>query len=365
MNDMSAEFGGAPPLPSAGRADHGSLELKVNLRRRLITWIERARYSIVARINLAASGLATLLLILGVVVIVAAAHLGTRTEQAGALREAALTSAELTASIGETRYRASRYSAKGERAEIERAREALTGAKKKLAAASQSSAPVDPAALEAMQWLQVQVEGFDQELSALQSSIEAYGPSASGTSLAAALDISGEQLAAQADRIKSDLLRASAGADADFRVTSRRTAMMAAALLVGCVLLTALGARFGSRTTAAPVTELTRAMTELAGGDRDVHIPGTERHDEIGKMAQALAVFRARSDELARLQREAAAAAQAELERQGHERARHTAAMHELARHFERTVGEIVRSVAAASEQLQLTAAAMTSAAAH
>src|SRR5205823_12496874 len=41
-----------------------------------------------------------------------------------------------------------------------------------------------------------------------------------------------------------------------------------------------------------PLEGITGAMTALAAGDTSVAIPGHDRHDEIGRMAKALAVFR-------------------------------------------------------------------------
>ena len=41
-----------------------------------------------------------------------------------------------------------------------------------------------------------------------------------------------------------------------------------------------------------PLEQITRAMTELAGGDTTVDIPGRSRRDELGRMTQALGVFR-------------------------------------------------------------------------
>ncbi len=41
-----------------------------------------------------------------------------------------------------------------------------------------------------------------------------------------------------------------------------------------------------------PLERITRAMTDLAAGDTSVDIPGRERSDELGRMAQALGVFR-------------------------------------------------------------------------
>src|SRR5215471_14692928 len=40
-----------------------------------------------------------------------------------------------------------------------------------------------------------------------------------------------------------------------------------------------------------PISRLTAAMTELAGGNKEVVVPGRDRGDEIGDMARALGVF--------------------------------------------------------------------------
>ncbi len=41
-----------------------------------------------------------------------------------------------------------------------------------------------------------------------------------------------------------------------------------------------------------PIEDITEAMAELAGGDTTIDIPGRDRGDELGRMAQALGVFR-------------------------------------------------------------------------
>ena len=41
-----------------------------------------------------------------------------------------------------------------------------------------------------------------------------------------------------------------------------------------------------------PIEKITAAMTGLAAGNTGIAIPGRDRHDEVGRMAEALAVFR-------------------------------------------------------------------------
>lgn len=47
-----------------------------------------------------------------------------------------------------------------------------------------------------------------------------------------------------------------------------------------------------------PIRQMTEAMLRLADNDLDIVIPATERHDEIGKMAQALVVFKTNAVQL-------------------------------------------------------------------
>ncbi len=330
-------------------------------------WIE-ARHALAGRIRLAAIGLIGLLIIVGFTVSAAVFGLASRSEQERILGEAALASAELTASIADSRYYASRYATTGAEAEIERARATLARAKERLAKVRESSVDTEPQALEAMEWLQHQADGFENELTALEHSVGAYGPSASASALAGAIDISGEQLAEQARGVENRLRSASAASGAELAARSWRLAIVVVALLAICVAITLTGARFLIRTTAASIREITSAMSGLARGDRAITIPGGERRDEIGEMSRALAVFRKSADDLAHFQEQAAVAARNELARQEAEHVRHGAEqerkaqlMLEVAARFERTVGDVVTGVAAASEQLESTASEMAS----
>lgn len=346
--------------------------LIASLQDRLRAPWQEARNSLAGRIRLAAIGMTGLLAIVALTVGSAVFGLAASSDQGRILGEAALASGELTASIADSRYYASRYAATGAEAEIERAHATLARAKERLAKTREMSAGTERLARETMEWLQYQVEGFESELTALESSVSVYGPSASGNALAAAIDISGEQLAEQARGVEARLASASAASAADLAAASWRLAIVVIALLAVCIAITVAGTRFLSRTTAGSIREITAAMTGLAQGDRSIAVPGTERHDEIGAMSRALAVFRKSAHDLVQLQEQAAEAARAELARQEVERTRQDAEqqrkaelMRELATRFERTVGDIVTSVAAASEQLEITAGEMAASAAR
>lgn len=72
----------------------------------------------------------------------------------------------------------------------------------------------------------------------------------------------------------------------------------------GATVLALLGSVVVGRGIARPVLRLTALMNQLAGGDTDLAVPGTQRHDEVGAMARAVEVFRANA--IARRQGEVA-----------------------------------------------------------
>ncbi len=112
--------------------------------------------------------------------------------------------------------------------------------------------------------------------------------------------------AAQAMTGKLKLTKVRALADqinrAQERVIAQRVADQQSAATTGSIVLvaSALLAAFSAvgfglllvRAIARPVVDMTDVMRKLAGGNNAVAVPGTERIDEIGHMAQAVLVFR-------------------------------------------------------------------------
>ncbi len=101
-----------------------------------------------------------------------------------------------------------------------------------------------------------------------------------------------------------------------------------------------------------PIRSMTGAMTVLAGGDMSVEIPGREQSDEIGEMAKAVQVFKDSMIEAERLRAEQAKEQQRQLDR--------ARKIEDSVRRFESAVGEVVKTVSAASTELQATAQAMS-----
>jgi len=141
-------------------------------------------------------------------------------------------------------------------------------------------------------------------------------------------------------------------------------------LSLGIVLALGLGGYLGWKTgtgIAEPIDEMTRAMSRLAEGDKDVEVPGTERGDEVGDMAAAVQVFKEnliRADEMARREAEGAQR-EAENARREAEAARAREArgrrVEELAHAFDTNVSELLSSVTASAGEVEQTANTMSS----
>ncbi|PZA10853.1 methyl-accepting chemotaxis protein [Rhodopseudomonas palustris] len=108
-----------------------------------------------------------------------------------------------------------------------------------------------------------------------------------------------------------------------------------------------------------PVVRLTAAMQAMAAGMLDVVIPGAARSDEIGAMAKAIAAIKTNAEHKANQEA-------AEKSRQEHLAAeRRKADMARLADGFEDAVGEIIKTVSAAANELEAAAHSLSSTAAR
>jgi methyl-accepting chemotaxis protein len=108
------------------------------------------------------------------------------------------------------------------------------------------------------------------------------------------------------------------------------------------------------RSIVNPLTALTGAMRELAGGNFDVLLPGLGRKDELGQMAKAVEAFKVRAAEKAEQEAEARASEAQTLEAQRRE------VLHKLANDFESAVGTVVGAVGTAASELENAAHSLT-----
>ena len=127
--------------------------------------------------------------------------------------------------------------------------------------------------------------------------------------------------------------------------------ILAVVALIGAVA-TLIG-----RSVTRPLRALDGAMRRLAAGDVEAEVPARGRSDEIGRMADAVQVFKEAL--VAKQATDARLAASADGSR------RRAAALDRLTREFEAHVGALSRELASAATQLESTAGAMTATAAR
>lgn len=193
-----------------------------------------------------------------------------------------------------------------------------------------------------------------------------------GDANAAASDVAGQGTAVMATtaQLASDLAAAGEAQEArGIGYFFNMILILAALAAVGAAVLL-LGLTYLSRDFSNKIVEIAKGMNQLASGDRHFTIEGADRQDEIGQMVRALDLFKRANKWMEDRAREKAERAEQELQlQQERERerleaeAKKAALLDEVARQFERTVGDVVSGVAAASSQLHTTASRMATSA--
>jgi methyl-accepting chemotaxis protein len=110
-----------------------------------------------------------------------------------------------------------------------------------------------------------------------------------------------------------------------------------------------------ARSLTKPIAAITETMRTLASGVTELTVPGRDRGDELGEMAEAVEVFR--ENAIQRIALEAAASEETQIQM------RRAEAIALATKDYEQVAGDMLRTVAAASAELEATAQAMTAAA--
>ena len=159
---------------------------------------------------------------------------------------------------------------------------------------------------------------------------------------------------------KMDNVKASIGqafekttADTDDRISS--TVTMQEIVAGAAVLMGLMIAFLIARSIIGPLSGLTSGMKELAGGNFGVVLPGLDRKDEVGDMAQAVETFKVLAEQKARDE------AEAKIRQDQIAAQQRKADMIKLADDFESAIGEIVETVSSASTELEASASTLTS----
>lgn len=306
---------------------------------------------------------------LGVLAVIALAlglgmsELYSRSMAFGDVQAAVKASADLRSTTGEFRYNAVRFIFAREQVALERQKVGYGKAEKQLAAidkvVSNQLSGVAPQLAE----MRAGFAAYEQKFDQLVANIAREGASRRSSDLAFELSALGDALYEDAEAFEAALVKEAKvieEASLSYFFTLMTILALAAAAAVAILVV---GSRTLSRDVGHKIGEISNGMTRLAAGDRHFEIDGIERKDEIGTMLRAIALFKKANIRLEQWAEERTQRAAAELEQQERARAEQQRMLAAMADQFERTVGDVVSGVAAASSQLKGTAGTMAGAA--
>jgi len=273
---------------------------------------------------------------------------------------------ELRTVAGDIRYNTMRYIFEREPAVLQRQREAYQQATARLGAIEASASKDLTPFMPAVALLKTEFEGYNAVFKRLQVEMQTNDRSPRAVELAYEISERGDRLIDGSRALTQDLsqLRETTLA------STRQFFLWVIALIVGLIGVASfvlfVGLRYLSGDYSRRISEITSGMNRLASGDRNFSVGGHERKDEIGQMAKAVEHFKRANKKLEDWARERSEQAEEKLELE-HERQREREKqeqrkrelMAELAGEFEQTVGDVVRVVASASGELQVSATKM------
>ncbi len=157
---------------------------------------------------------------------------------------------------------------------------------------------------------------------------------------------------ATADHLGSVAAKLSGAAQQSFLISAIATAVL--------LVLTILVVTVSVRSITRPLNGLESAMGELASGNSQADVAGTDRKDEIGSMARAVDVFKQNAIEREKMEGEQAKAREAEEARLRAE-AERAENVNKMIEEFDSAAKQMLTGVTGAAEQLKSSANAMSS----
>ncbi len=280
--------------------------------------------------------------------------------------DALVEAVELRSVAGDLRYNSARYFFAEEDMILERQRRKFDEADKRVTAIEEVAATSLPSVVPQLMKMRTDFGAYSGTFNALVNARAQDKESERAAILGQRLIANGETLAKDTREMADSLSgHRAANQKAGLTYFTYLILVIIALSTVASVIL-GIGLRYLSVDVSQKISEISGGMARLARGDRDFKIIGHDRKDEIGEMLRALSMFKRANAQLELWARERTEQAEDSMRLQ-HERdverqeaeARKSALLHEVALQFERTVGEVVESVAAASRELGTTASTM------
>jgi methyl-accepting chemotaxis protein len=292
------------------------------------------------------------------------AHLWERYQNSAEVQQAVIAATELHGATGELRFHALSYLYERDGSMSAKQAESYRVARAKVDA-------IAPVVARQLPELEPRIADLAERLEAYDAAfVRAATVAAAGGSVPATtkteISLQGNEVFAQSRSLAEELtIRSKALEETGIAYFFNMIKLIAALAVVGIAVLL-IGLAYLSRDFSRRISEITSGMTMLAQGNRNFEIAGSDRKDEIGAMVRALDLFKRASKQLENWARERAERAEQEIrdqlererERQEAEE-RKAVLLDEVARQFERTVGEVVDRVASASSELNTTASRM------
>ena len=275
------------------------------------------------------------------------------------LNQGANAAANLVATTGEMRYFSLRYIFAGEQAAAGRMHEKQAEAIALLNDIDKVVAKESDDMNPALTALREQEVVYRNTFDALQARLNSHGRDAETTAIAYRLATAGDTLFSQSESLEKQLLARVKTVEKGAISSFMTLVAVAAALTAAALGLMLLAIKFLSRDLSMKLREIADGMNRLAKSDIDFEIEGGDRKDELGEMVRAIYVFQGGTKRLNQWSRERVERSQREVEEREQARVERKNFLNNLADQFERTVGDVVAGVAAASSQLQNTASSM------
>ena len=153
--------------------------------------------------------------------------------------------------------------------------------------------------------------------------------------------------------LRERMLRNTAAAVENVETRNRWVQKAVVALIAISVITILLTVLLIKKTVSDPISRVVAATNAVAGGDLEVEVPGRERADEIGEIANAVQGFKENAKRVQKFDKQ-----QSESERRAAQEKRRL--VNTMADDFDRNLGGIVESVSNTANQMQLTAQQMS-----
>ncbi len=351
-NGVTADYEVTPDAVLANDPDHADFspsagDRPVQAARGIRGWL--ASRSVGGKLQaIATANIAAVLLVLLSTLIGGYTALEMRQERM-TLSDAMVSSTRAIALTNEARLFAQQYTATGDANALGAANDAFKQADRMLKQVEADARAVAPELVPAVQDLDARLVAMTVQVEAAQ---RPNGSAAQRQAFSDRMYVDGGEFVAQArtTRVRLDAIAQAS----DLHSQTVVKWLFAAFILVAGIgiALIVSSTRFLARDVSGTLGEMTGVASRLAAGEKGIHIPATDRPDEIGNLARALEVFHQAAWHFEKMSNERAAM-----------RAQRGKQMAHIAERFEQTVGEVVNSVAAASTQLHGTATSMANAA--